>query len=161
MLDHETGAPTARRIETPHELAGCVVRSKRSFTTLFPGWGPKLLAGAIAIAALGLTTSYAWADQQLPTCSAPDQPAAVLTSAVPDYPEIARLQGAAGSALVQVEIAPSGVPQHVTIARSSGNEYLDREALRAVLASHFTPAMSDCTPSAARYLYEVEFRNDR
>jgi outer membrane biosynthesis protein TonB len=110
MLDHDSGTPPARRIETPHELGGCVVKPKRSTTTLFPGWGPKLLAAAIAIGGFGLTTSHALAADQLPMCSAPDRPAAVLTSAIPDYPEIARLQGAAGSAIVQVEIAPSGRP---------------------------------------------------
>jgi TonB family protein len=161
MLDHEMGAPPARRIETPHELGGCVVKPKRSNTSLFPGWGPKLLPAAIAIAGFWLTTSYALAADQAQACSAPDRAAGVLTSAIPDYPEIARMQGVAGSALVQVELAPSGRPEHAAIARSSGNEYLDREALRVVLASRFTPATSGCEALAGRYLYEVEFRNDR
>jgi periplasmic protein TonB len=160
MHEHDMETPVRRRIETPYELGGCVVKPKRS-ASLFQGWGPKLFAAAIAVAGFGLTTSHALAADQLPACSVPDRPAAVVTSAIPDYPEIARGQGAAGSALVQVEIAPSGRPANAAIARSSGNEYLDREALRVVLASRFTPAMSGCEPLAGQYLYEVEFRNDR
>lgn len=161
MRDHDTGQRPQRRIETPSEPRGCVIKPKRSINTLFPGWGPKLLAAMIALAGLGLTTSHALADDQTQACWAPDRPAAVLTSAIPDYPEMARLQRAEGTALVQVNIAASGRLENATIARSTGNEHLDREALRAVLASRFAPAVAGCQPIAGRYLYEVEFRNDR
>lgn len=42
MFDYDTGRHRAR-IETPSELGACIIKPKRSTSTLFPGWGPKLL----------------------------------------------------------------------------------------------------------------------
>ncbi|MDR2239271.1 MAG: TonB family protein [Zoogloeaceae bacterium] len=45
------------------------------------------------------------------------------------YPPLARERGWAGTAEIQIDISPQGRPPHILLARSSGHEILDQEAL--------------------------------
>lgn len=75
----------------------------------------------------------------------------------PDYPTIARIQGATGTAIVQVDLSASGDLSTASILKSSGNRFLDDAALRAVRDSRFAPEVTDCATVGGSYLVEVNW----
>ncbi len=126
---------------------------------------PMLMAAAIAFTPLAVSP-IAPADNttigmtENGSCTVPDVPAVVKVAAIPDMPFIAQLQHAAGTTYVQVDIDPSGAILNASIARSSGYEALDREAISATQLSQFRPEIKDCEPVGGSYLYEVEFPSE-
>ncbi len=66
--------------------------------------------------------------------------AAYLVKPQPAYPALARRRGVEGLVLVRVQVSPAGVPEQVSVARSSGTGVLDEEAVRAVREARFEPA---------------------
>ena len=91
------------------------------------------------------------------TCSTPDHLANLKVAYDPEYPLIAKEQGIKGSALVHVGLARSGAVQSATIAKSSGSDILDREALASVRASKYEPETVSCQPVAGEYIVDVNF----
>ena len=57
----------------------------------------------------------------------------------PDYPEVAKEQGASGTAVVLATIGPSGNVLSTRIDQSTGNKLLDEAALTAARDSSFEP----------------------
>jgi protein TonB len=92
-----------------------------------------------------------------PACAAPNVDARIVSKVDPDYPEIARQQGVAGTATVKVTLGANGSVVGVSIARSSGNGALDNEAQRAARLSTYAPEISNCEKVAGSYLFVAEF----
>ena len=66
--------------------------------------------------------------------------AGYLSNPAPEYPVAAQKRGLEGQVLLKVHVLPSGKPDDVTVARSSGHAILDDAALKAVMRWVFEPA---------------------
>lgn len=75
----------------------------------------------------------------------------------PDYPEIAREQGASGTAVIYVTIGPKGSVISARVGQSTGNSLLDQSALRAARASSFAPPRIDGKPATETYRVVYQF----
>jgi TonB family protein len=148
------------RIESPgDEIAGIVQPHRVGNTRLFPGWGPKLLAVAIAVSSfsqLDRNGAAAAATLAAPSCAA-DRSAQIIGNPDPRLPEIARQQGVDGSVVIRVGVSAMGLLENASVAQSSGNSLLDEEALRVARRSQYAPAVHDCRAIAGAYLYVVSF----
>jgi TonB family protein len=124
---------------------------------------PVLVAASIAFTPLALNPA-APLDRPIvgitESCAVPNAPAVLTNAAIPEVPFMAQLQHATGTAFVQVDIDASGTLLNASIAASSGNPLLDREALTTTQLSQFRPAIVDCVPVGGTYLYEVQFPAD-
>lgn len=69
----------------------------------------------------------------------------------PDYPNIARDQGAGGTAIVLATVGPSGTVLSVAIDQSTGNKLLDSSALAAARESTFEAPEIDGAPATETY----------
>jgi len=76
----------------------------------------------------------------------------------PDYPQSARWEGEEGTVLLRVLVNVTGLPEKITIARSSGYASLDRAAEKAVQHWRFTPGTRDGKPVAMRVEVPIRFR---
>ncbi len=59
------------------------------------------------------------------------------------YPPLARERGWTGTAEVRVDVSPGGQPWQVLLARSSGHDILDREAVQLMRNAAATAALPD------------------
>lgn len=104
----------------------------------------------------------------IPTSSLPATP---VTSAVthpsipvyahnpaPDYPQSARWEGEEGTVVLRVLVNGSGLPEKITVARSSGYTSLDRAAEKAVQRWRFTPGTRDGKAVAMQVEIPIRFR---
>ena len=146
-----------RALSDDDTVGGCVIKPKYRVERLFPGWGPRLFAFAVA-ATIATLNAQPGAAQQLAQadCTTPDQPASVVETAQPNYPSIGWLPGDR-SVVVQVDLTPSGSLAGASIAHSSGVFEFDREALRVAHASRYAPAIANCRATGGSFLYEVTF----
>ena len=69
----------------------------------------------------------------------------------PAYPEIAREQGAQGTAIVLATVGPRGNVISVQLDQSTGNKLLDQAALSAARTSRFEPPEIDGKPATETY----------
>nr|WP_239058751.1 energy transducer TonB [Acidithiobacillus ferrianus] len=76
----------------------------------------------------------------------------------PDYPQSARWDGEEGTVLLRVLVNVSGLPEKITVARSSGYTSLDRAAEKAVQHWRFTPGTRDGKPVAMQVKVPIRFR---
>jgi periplasmic protein TonB len=90
-------------------------------------------------------------------CAARDAAARVVDPLVPETPPIAQAMGAYGIARISVELATDGTVVQTSIARSSGNRWLDDAAVRTVRAMRYTAEVRDCNQIGGTYLVTVEF----
>ncbi len=78
------------------------------------------------------------------------------------YPEECKRERARGRVEVIIAIAPDGTPHSATISKSSGNVYMDAEALRiAELMPKWTPAGESDDPQGTECVIFVNFRPGR
>lgn len=81
-----------------------------------------------------------------------------VTAPPPKYPREAVREGAQGTVMLRVLVGTDGTPLEVSIDRSSGNKFLDREAKQHVLKSwRFRPAMRDGVAVQAYGLVPIDF----
>lgn len=66
--------------------------------------------------------------------------AGYLRNPVPDYPAAAQKRGLEGQVVLKVHVLASGLPDNVTVSKSSGHNILDDAAVKAVTAWMFQPA---------------------
>lgn len=93
-----------------------------------------------------------------PACANPNAPATIKgTAADAEYPDIARQQGAVGTATVKVTLTASGSVSDASINKSAGNPALDRAAIDAAKATQYIAETVNCVPSAGSYLFQVDF----
>ncbi len=83
--------------------------------------------------------------------------ARMIYAATPDYPDIARDQGARGTSVVFVTVDPAGSIVHMSIASSSGNPSLDRAALSAARSSRYVAPKVDGKPATETYRVTYDF----
>lgn len=93
-----------------------------------------------------------------PQCAVPNAQAALKGQAVePDYPDIARQEGATGTASVKVTLSSTGGVEGTTIYKSSGNAALDQAGIKAAQQTAYTPEVVNCVPTAGQYIFEADF----
>ncbi|NJD32380.1 MAG: energy transducer TonB [Gammaproteobacteria bacterium] len=76
----------------------------------------------------------------------------------PVYPPRCLRMGVEGVVKVRVLVGEDGVPQEVTLARSSGDSSLDESAMEAVKDWIFKPATRDGMPIRAWAIVPIEFK---
>ncbi|GAC1395640.1 MAG: hypothetical protein NVSMB59_13570 [Vulcanimicrobiaceae bacterium] len=92
-----------------------------------------------------------------PACANPNADATTVAAAEAEYPDIARQQGAVGSASVKVTLDAAGHVVDATINKSTGNASLDQSALKAARGSTYQPEVVNCVKSAGSYIFRVDF----
>ena len=92
------------------------------------------------------------------SCGTADTPAQVTYAYQPEWPEIALAQGIGpATTTVAVTIDSNGNLVDESVFRSSGNELLDNEALKAVRLSSYAPEIRQCARIAGSYLLDIAF----
>jgi protein TonB len=76
----------------------------------------------------------------------------------PVYPAASRRAGEEGSVLLRVFVDPSGRPQQVLVAQSSGHSRLDQAAVNAVKRWRFQPASAGGGPIGSWSRVTITFR---
>jgi protein TonB len=89
------------------------------------------------------------------------QTLAYATPLQPRYPPASARAREEGTVTLRVLVDPSGVPQRVEIARSSGHARLDAAARESVMRARFRPVMRNGEAASAWGLVPIEFRLDR
>ena len=92
-----------------------------------------------------------------PVCAVPNADATTTNAAPPDYPDIARQQGAVGTTKVKVTLDAAGHVLDASVAKSAGNASLDQAAVKAARASTFAPEVVNCVKTAGSYLFSADF----
>jgi protein TonB len=93
-----------------------------------------------------------------PRCSQPHKDAIATRPVEPEYPDMARQQGAVGTVQVKVTLSASGAVLATAVYKSSGNQALDRAAISAAKASSYSPEVDDCQAQSGKdYLFRVDF----
>lgn len=83
--------------------------------------------------------------------------AAYLDNPRPIYPAVSRQEGEEGTVLLRVRVLPSGLPEQVELARSSGFDRLDKAARSTVMRWRFTPARQGDQAIAAWVQVPISF----
>lgn len=92
-----------------------------------------------------------------PVCAVPNADASTTQAVEPDYPDIARQQGAVGTTQVKVSLDATGHVTDASIAKSAGNASLDQAAIKAARASSFSPEIVNCVKTAGSYIFRADF----
>ena len=96
-------------------------------------------------------------DLAKPACAQPHVDATVIKPVEPDYPDIARQQGATGTVHVKVTLSTGGDVTAASVYKSSGNPALDEAAVKAAQGSSYSPEIDNCQPIAGSYLFRADF----
>lgn len=91
-------------------------------------------------------------------CAQPHADAVMTQGVEPEYPEIARQQGAVGVTQVKVDLDPKGNVVGASVYKSSGSPILDREAMKAARASRYRAEVENCVAVGGSYLFRAEFQ---
>ena len=78
----------------------------------------------------------------------------------PDYPDIARQQGAVGTTQVKVTLDATGNPVDVSIYKSSGNAALDQSAMKAARATQYNAETQNCDKIPGSYIFRADFTGE-
>ena len=89
------------------------------------------------------------------------QTLAYATPLQPRYPPASARAREEGTVMLRVLVDPSGVPQRVEIARSSGHQRLDAAARDSVMRARFRPVMRNGEATSAWGLVPIAFRLDQ
>jgi TonB family protein len=148
----ETQHLNHRNPERPTDDAG-VALPKRLPGNIFQGWGPKLMAAALATLAPALTTRPATANV-VAVSACENHGARLISSPAVSTPEDAAM---GGEAVLRIDLSAAGRIQNVTLAQSTGDALLDFAAMRVARESRYAAAFVDCKPAADSVLYRVTF----
>ncbi len=80
-----------------------------------------------------------------------------LNNPVPPYPAMAKRLRIEGTVVIRVLVSPSGLPQEVELAHTSGSVLLDEAAMKAVQRWTFIPARQGNKPIAAMVEIPIHF----
>ena len=92
-----------------------------------------------------------------PACANPHVDAVATNKVEPEYPEMARQQGAVGTTTVRVTLSTSGSVTSAVVHKSSGNAQLDAAAVHAARSSSYRPEIDNCQPIGGDYLFVATF----
>src|SRR5262249_49731784 len=93
------------------------------------------------------------------TCRVPNRPAEINGPVYADYPKLPHDMGVAGTTDLQVDIGANGSLKEATMINSSGNKWVDYEAMRTTRLTAFSPEVRDCHAIAGVYMLTVTFTN--
>lgn len=92
-----------------------------------------------------------------PVYVAPAVGANYLHNPAPEYPQMARRRGEQGRVLIKVLVTSQGDASNVTLEKSSGSNYLDDAAIKAVKNWKFVPARSNNEPVSGYVTVPINF----
>ncbi len=84
----------------------------------------------------------------------------LIKEAMPVYPKEAVEKKITGKVYIRALIDKNGDPVKVKVAKSSGNELLDKAALEAAKKNKYEPALQNEQPVAVWVTYPVDFTLD-
>ena len=113
---------------------------------------PRLVIALIVLLALGALPPRARAEEP----GVLTKPPAVVTDAVPEFPEAARAEGATGVVALELEISETGAVTDAVVLEPAGHGF-DEAALAAARKLVFTPAEVDGKPAPVRIEYRFAF----
>jgi protein TonB len=119
-----------------------------------------VLAVAAATSAMFLNGAPAAAAQdQGPkaSCTVASAPPVITRSVPAETPPFLLISGVSGAAEVEINLSDAGAVESATIAKSSGNKWLDAAAIDAVREQEYLPEISFCQPVSGSYLVNVDF----
>jgi TonB family protein len=91
-------------------------------------------------------------------CSSVDGPARITYAYQPEWPEVALAQSVPpATTTVIVTIDDNGNLVDESVWRTSGNQLLDNEALKAVRLSSYAPEIRQCAKVSGSYLMDIAF----
>lgn len=91
-------------------------------------------------------------------CTQPNAGAAVVASPPPpDIPTAVRASATNGTAVIKVDLDPSGQVAGAGVAQSTGNSSLDLVAVAMARGATYSPPLHDCKPIAGAYNFSVKF----
>lgn len=90
-------------------------------------------------------------------CTTPYATAQPYTIVQPDYPQIARQQGAAGRTIVRVQLDAGGNVTGANVVKSSGNMSLDQSAIQAARRTTYEPELAACNAVLSTFFFAVDF----
>jgi TonB family protein len=103
-------------------------------------------------------TKSTYALAQSPTCPNPLQEPSTIKLAAPVYPASARaMELDVIFVLVEVTVSPSGKATAAKLNRSTGNDAIDKAALRAALDSIYEPRLVNCTAVTGDTIVRIVF----
>lgn len=111
----------------------------------------------VSLVAGSLPVSAADATHGKSICTVRHSGAAMIGMVPAQTPELAQLQGLAGTAVVRLGLAKNGNPSDAVVVESTGSALLDSAARRAALAQTYAPETNDCAAVGGNYLVRVEF----
>ncbi len=141
-----------------------VVRKDRvaSANVIFGGWGPKMMALALAATALASSTGRSDAAAIVTTqhglCAMGMAPPALASTQAPGWPD--DLTSVSGTGLVTVRVSVD-TAAHVTrtaIDKSSGDFAMDQDARRLLSVAKFASSDASCATKPGDYAFVVEYR---
>jgi len=90
-------------------------------------------------------------------CAAPYATAAIKAAAPAVVPIIAAEQNVSGITSVRIELDPRGNLTSTSVLDTSGNRWLDLEALRAARLSRYSAEVNGCERVGGAYSFVVDF----
>ncbi|KLD72152.1 TonB family protein [Xanthomonas pisi] len=120
-------------------------------------WNMRMVVSLAAVASLAC-----WVIQPAPLSAIPTPGNAVDFSTMqpPGYPAEAIAANVAGLVEVQIDVSPSGAPDHVLIVHSQPAGVFDQAVLEAARHWRFKPAIAEGKPVASRVRVPVRFELD-
>jgi periplasmic protein TonB len=112
---------------------------------------------SLAVTAAFLSNPTAGTPAHAASCTVDHSPAAIARNVIPDYPEFQRQQGITGTSVIRVDLSETGSVLGSYVARSSGNDILDRAAVKAAKSMEYVPETNDCKGISGSYAVEVIF----
>ena len=83
--------------------------------------------------------------------------ASIAQAYLPELPAIAAGQAVSGKTMLHIRLDPSGALVGNAVSESSGNPWIDNEALLAARLSRFSPAVQGCERIGGEYRLLVDF----
>jgi periplasmic protein TonB len=154
-LNRKMPTPPPPKPQPVHTLAPAPPRPK---TPVAAAHGPAGGGRGVATVAPAKPTPAPAPTPSPAGCAHPNAAAAVV--ATPPPPEIApdaRVSGTSGTALVKVQLDPSGTVTDTSVSQTSGNSSLDLVAVAMAHDARYAPALHDCKPIAGIYTFSVKF----
>lgn len=136
VMQRGEGGTGARQVAAPTPSAPQKTRVEDDLASKQVKETPKAASSAAAS-----TASAAAGVESAPVIDA-DYKASYLNNPKPPYPPLAFQMRIEGTVMLKAHVQPDGSCGEVLLARSSGNELLDRSALNTVAQWKFTPAKS-------------------
>jgi len=127
---------------------------------IFGGWGPKMMALALAASAFAIGTGRsdaATVSTQHGLCVLGMAPPVLADSQAPGWPDNSLDLPDGGTVTVRVRVDTSAHITQTAIEKSSGDFWLDREARRVVSGARLAPSDASCKTEPGDYAFVVNF----